>query len=193
LDGVGGSGARMITVQGLDNTWAVQELDVVMNGATVVAVGTQFNRVFRAYVKDAGVTGVTGQDSNVGTITIAGSDRTLAEIDHDGTRGYGQTQMAIYTVPLAKQAYVLSAFVNVDSVKTCSFYFWQRLDADDVTAPVRGKRLIIQMDGVAETASYQPRTPLGPFPAQTDLWWSVIAAAANTNVSVDFEILLVDA
>ncbi|MHC4950552.1 MAG: hypothetical protein ACYTEU_06145 [Planctomycetota bacterium] len=194
-DAPGSPGARVITIAGLDSSWAAATANFTMNGATAVAGAASWARVNRMWVVDSGTYGNTGRDSNVGSISlqISGGGRVLAEIDQDATRGYGQTQMAVYTVPSGKTGYVLSASVNVDSNKSATFYFWQRNDADDnVTTPFRGKRLIIQLDGVATGFNFAPMSPLGPFAEKTDLWWSAIGGGAGTNVSVDFEILLVD-
>jgi len=192
-DEAAGTGALVITVSGLDETWTEVSEDITMNGTSAsTATSTTFIRVFRAFVTDVG----TYQGANDGTITIrdTGAGATRAEIPLDGANELGQTQMAMYTVPLGKVAYLRHWVVTVESLKSADFALFQHQDADDTSAPMTGKRLIHYSDGVTDTvASNDTEGPLGPFPAKTDIWWEVKASAANTEVTADFEVYLIDA
>ena len=86
----GGSGARTVWVQGLDSDGMLIDETVTLNGTSQVNLTQQFYRVFRARVVLSGATG-----TNEGDIQIRHNTTALAQI----SQGYGQTLMAIYTVP----------------------------------------------------------------------------------------------
>lgn len=99
-DTSGGTGARTVVVQGLDENYVSVEEEITV-GTTG---GVLFYRVFRAFVKSAGSTG-----SNVGTLTISAGGTTLASIRVVGSPtayGLGQTFMALYSVPSGYTGYV---------------------------------------------------------------------------------------
>lgn len=193
-DDIGGSGAQKIKVQGLDLNWNAIEQEIAMNGtSSTLAATINYMRVFRAYVSETGTYATTANGGNAGTITVTGSGENKAEIEVISGVGQGQTQIAAYTVPASKVAYVYSITVQVDGTKGANIYFWQRQDADDITAPFASRRIVIDFPAVIGRASLSPRTPLGPFPHHTDIWFSAIRSGAqNSGVTVDFEILLID-
>lgn len=109
-----GTGARQVEVQGLDQDYNLV-LEPVDLGATST---TTFIRVFRVRVCVSG-----GTNPNQGVIAVAGGGKTLAQIGKlaNNANGHGQTNMAIYTVPAGKTAYltqwtVSSGKSNADTV-----------------------------------------------------------------------------
>lgn len=194
-DDSGGTGARVITVQGLDENFDAVEEDITMNGTSVsIATTATFIRVNRAFVKDAGTYASTSAGGNAGTITvrIVSAGATQIEIALIGAIAVGQSQIARYTVPNGKTAYILSTFLNVNSIKTADVYCWQRQGADIVSAPFTSKRLVFQFDSIAGGAPFNPDAPSDPFPEKTDIWFTGFANSANTEVEVDFELLVID-
>ena len=89
-----------VEIQGLDSNYDLATETLTIGGS---AGSTSFIRVFRAVIKTAN----TGT-SNVGDITITVSSTTVAKI----TAGYGQSLMAIYTVPRKYNAYILQLDVG---------------------------------------------------------------------------------
>jgi len=84
-----------VEIQGLDSNYDLATETLTIGGS---AGSTSFIRVFRAKMINAN----TG-DANVGTITITVSSTTVAQIQPT----YGQTLMAVYTVPRKHQAYLV--------------------------------------------------------------------------------------
>lgn len=84
-----------IEIQGLDSNYDLATETLTIGGS---ASTTSFIRVFRAIMKTAN----TGT-SNVGTITVTVSSTTVAQIRPT----YGQTLMAIYTIPRKYNGYIL--------------------------------------------------------------------------------------
>jgi len=91
------TGAETITIQGLDGSYNEVEETLSLNGSTGVTGNQQFLRVHRAFI----ASGVT----NVGNIDIKHGSTVICYI----SAGMGQTQVAYYTVPAGKTAY-LKAF-----------------------------------------------------------------------------------
>jgi len=84
-----------VEIQGLDSNYDFATETLTIGGS---ASTTSFIRVFRAIMKTAN----TGT-SNVGTLTVTVSSTTVAQIRPT----YGQTLMAIYTIPRKYNGYIL--------------------------------------------------------------------------------------
>ena len=89
-----------VEIQGLDSNYDLATETITIGGS---ASTTSFIRVFRARMINAN----TG-NANVGTITITVSSTTVAQIQPT----YGQTLMAVYTVPRFFQAYLVQLDVG---------------------------------------------------------------------------------
>ena len=97
-DAAAGTGARKVTIEGLDSDYKVQTVEITLNGTTAVASTETFIRVYRAFVSEAGSGG-----TNTGAISISTSSTVRAEI----SAGQGQTLMAVYTVPADYTGYIV--------------------------------------------------------------------------------------
>lgn len=192
-DNSGGSGAREVTIYGLDETGALAEEAVASNGASASSSTTvTFLRTFRARVTKGGAyvttgTGITGQ--NQASITIektAGSGDFLTIPQYECT-----TEYAGYHIPIGKTGYLLSALMQVDAAKSADIILYQRGDILDISAPVTPRRVMFYFDGVQGDSHFAPKSPV-KINALTDVWWTFIPSANGTECSIDFEILLVD-
>ena len=85
-----------VLVTGLDSNYDQVSETLTIGGA---AGSVSFLRIFRAELKTA-----TTGDSNVGTITVTVGATTMARIEAE----YGQTLMAVYTVPRNYRGYLLN-------------------------------------------------------------------------------------
>ena len=116
-DASAATGARTVTVYGLDSNYDELSETVTMDGDTDASLTGEYIRIFRALVATAGSVG-----TNVGDITIT-SD-TGAAVMAKISAGYGQTLMAVYTVPRNYNLYMLhSAISMADTTKSLDARF----------------------------------------------------------------------
>lgn len=186
-DTAAGSGAREITVQGIDDSFSeVAEAITTAGAGASDATSTLFWRVHRAWVSAVGTYGA----ANVGDVTIENSagGTDLIQIGAD----QGQTQFTGFTIPINKTGYLLSVHVTVDGVKPADVRCCVRENIDDTSAPMTSKRLKLYWHGIATQFRYCPRGPGLILPEKTDIWFEAKGTGAVTEVSCDFELLLVD-
>ena len=184
-DGAAGTGARTVTVQGLDANYNAIEETLTVDGA----VSTKsFLRVFRAFVASAG-----SLQTNKGDVLIStaanGGGTVLAKISTVGTGtvyGQGQTNLALYTIPAGKTGYLKNWNVGVGGYN------------DSVTANLYtreiGNGLIFRTRDVMDVpGGLHQRIYEVPFrlPEKTDIEVRAIASA-GTNISSTFDLILVD-
>ena len=96
-DDLAGTGAQKITIEGLNENWLPQSLEIDMDGTVASTDATTFRRVYRAYISQAG-----SSEVNAGDISISIGGSVAAKI----SAGQGQTLMAIYTVPAGFTGYI---------------------------------------------------------------------------------------
>lgn len=104
-DTAAGTGARTVRLEGLNSAFYEISETVTMNGTTLVNTTQVFARINRAFNVTAGSGGV-----NAGAITISDGVNTVCSI----VATYGQSQMAIFTVPMDySKAFLCSTNTNV--------------------------------------------------------------------------------
>lgn len=182
-DTAAGSGARTVTVIGLDANWLEVSETVTLNGTNAVALTTAFIRIYRAFVATCGT--YSGNNTGLLTVRVASAGTTFVVI----AVGAGQTQTSHYTVPANKRLYVFDAHLFSESTKPASFYCWQRQNADTVTAPFAAKRLVNDFLGIDGSDNLDYAEPLD-FPPKTDIWFGA-QAAQSAKVSVEYSGYLV--
>lgn len=97
-DTADGTGARTLVIQGVDEDYKEIEEEITLNGLTpVLSTSNKWLRVYRMFVSSAG-----SGEVNAGSIATAVGSADGAII----LAGDGQTQMAVYTVPAGKTAYL---------------------------------------------------------------------------------------
>jgi len=183
-DSVSGTGARTVTIQGLDINYAsIEETVTVSSG---VASTAQFLRVFRAFIATAGSTGTNEGDIIIST-GAAGTGTVLADIGRVGTGttyGLGQTQLALYTIPAHCTGYLTSWNIGVGSYNNS---VTTSLLSREFNSAFR-TRDIMDVPGGHHTRNYSVPIRL---PAKTDV--EIIGiASTGTNISSSFDIILVD-
>lgn len=189
-DTVDGDGARGITVVGIDDTLSEIKETLVTSGVNASsATIASFWRVYRAYVAN-GAAGTYG-GSNIGDIIIEDSvgAANIIQISEDE----GQSQHGAYSVSIEKTGYLLSVHITADAAKAADFRLFTRENFTNVSSSMSPKRIRLYWDGIlGHIDAYVPRSPGISLPALTDIWIEARGGGANTEVSVDFEILLID-
>jgi hypothetical protein len=160
-----------VKIFGLDSNYDLAEETLTIGGS---AGTVSFIRVFRAVMISAN----TG-NTNVGTITITVSSTTVAQI----RIGYGQTLMALYTVPRKYNAYLMQ--IDVGSSKDLENeirLIAKEIDNGDVW---NTKAFVTTRGGFVEKNYFIPVK----FTEKTDL--ELIAKASSTSaISGGFELVL---
>jgi len=196
-DDIAGVGARTITIEGLDATFAEVTEDVDMAGLSAsTATTSSFIRINRVFVKETGTYGSTTTGGNLGNITIrlsgAGVDQAEILNEVSGTVPIGESQESHFTIPLGKTGFINSVRVTVDASKAARILFFKRERADDIIAPMGSPRLLFEEDGIKGPSGIDFDAPSRKIPEKTDIWAAGIASGANSPVEIVYEILLVD-
>lgn len=180
-DAAAGTGARTVTLIGLNGDWSVLSETVTLNGVTPVATVGQFRRVHTAQVVTAGSGGV-----NAGTITFRHST-TTANVFLSIVPGRNQSNCSAYTVPAGFTAYMRRMQGNIRGNTTAAVdgYIWTR-----------------SFGGVFR--SRRPFTMTNTTPLKDDIYGGLVftekadivlrinlATANNTPVSGGYDLLLV--
>lgn len=103
-DASAGTGARTVTISGLDASYNEISETVSLNGQTEVLTTQSFLRVFRAFVVAAGSGGTADGTIYMGTGTVTAG--VPANIYAEIPLGANQTQMALWTVPAGFTLYI---------------------------------------------------------------------------------------
>lgn len=183
-DATGGTGARDVTLSGLDAAGIEIEETITLNGTTPVDSTLSYLRMHRARVGSVG-----SLDFNDGEITVA-QKATPAVVFAVLPAENGSTMISAYTIPAGKTAYITSwfaAFSNLDRGTAIV-----RLN---MRKPSESRRVMEQQSLLADGTSVLPRVynpPKGPIPALTDIWISAESDTNNVGVAGGFDLILVD-
>jgi len=184
-DAAGGTGARTVTVQGLDiNYNAVEETLTV--GGSVSTV--EFLRVFRAFVVEAGSVATNVGDVRV-TTGAGGSGTVLADIGTIGTGstfGLGQTQLSLYTIPANCTGYLTTWNVGIGTYNSSATVSLYTRVYDNGNLGFR-TRDIMDVPGGYHTRKYD--IPIH-IPEKTDIEIRAIASTGST-ISSSFDLITV--
>lgn len=197
-DNQAGTGARSITIQGLDANFDLQTVTANMHATdgtiAEVVTGYTWMRIFRAYVETTGTYATATAGSHAGTITlrVSGGGATYGVIELHGGFPVAQTLIGAYTIPKGKTGYIGDIDIETDSNQTIDIYLLKRENANDVTAPYSAMRAQGLYTGIPDVVTLGTTVPLGPFNEYTDVGFMAVASAGTVAVSVDFEIILVD-
>jgi hypothetical protein len=186
-DRSGGTGARTLTIFGLDDSFASLSEVVTLDGGTVVVSANSYCRVFRAFVSEIGTYG----GANEGLITVVASTdgRLMATV----SAGEAQTQQAIFTTSATQTAYVSRVFAGVESGKTVNIDLLTRESADVTSGPgMQAVRHRMPVTGlVAGLHEITFDAPL-VIPPKTDVWLVGAVDVTAAAVSADFDMTIED-
>ena len=193
-DAAAGSGARGITLEGLDENFAFASETIATNGASASsATTTTFTRLFRAYVSASGTYATSSAGSAAAEIEIEnGSGGTTWGFIPYPTSAFPESQSSIgaYSIPAGKSAYVFLDDITVDSGKTADVIFFSREGADETSAPyspMRAKSVLTGLTGGATDLSGR-NVPLGKFTGPCDIGFLGRVSATTGQIAVEFEV-----
>lgn len=183
-DDSAGTGARTLSVIGLDSSWVEQAETVTLDGVTAVDTANTYIRLFRVIVLTAGSGG-----SNAGTITVR-QKTTTANVFCVVQIGYNQSMVAAYTVPANTNGYIFDWFMTIGGaiLADCDMKLLAR-----PTGGVFNVQEQFSLRGNGNSSS--PRNfaiPKGPYAEKTDIQVRGVANANNTQLSAGFSVVLID-
>ena len=167
-----GTGARTVTISGLDANYVALSETVIMNGVANVLTDASFLRIQSVHVATAGTTGY-----NEGTITV--SDFADAIVLDQIEIQENQSMAAAYTVPAGYMAYIVQALATESSSKGCEFGFWVR-PFGGLWAQQRG---IVLLDSGIVVPNWIPMV----LPEKTDVEIRARALLAGAVVTAAFD------
>jgi len=194
-DTAAGSGAREVTLEGLDENFAAVTETLATAGASASAVtATTFTRLYRAWVSKSGTYASSSAGSHSAAIVIEnGSGGTdWATI---GATGFPKSQSEIgsFSVPAGKTAYVFLADLTIDSGKTVDAIFFHRGNIDETAAPYTAMRAKSVLSGLTggTTDLFGRTVPFGPFVGPCDIGFMAKVSSTTGSVACEFEIYLI--
>lgn len=181
-DAAAGSGARTVTVNGLNGDYTDTTETVTLNGTNAVSTVNSYVIVHRMIVATAGSGG-----TNAGTIlATAATDSTVTTAI---VIGKGQSQLGIYQVPAGYTGYVYKYGGSMNGGAGAN------VDLELFAKPLGGVFNLKSTINLAETGSgYADREFTFPnaFAAKTTLKLTATSDAANSNVVGFFDLLLIE-
>lgn len=194
-DTAAGTGAREVTICGLDATGLDISEAVATNGTSASsATSLSFLRVNRCFVSAVGTYGGSNFDDI--TIRVSGAGSTLASIqgaETTGTASYGagQSELGVFSVPAGKTCFITHLTINVDGTKTINIKLVHRADLDDIVAPMSARRTIWGLDAVGGYVTQEFDSYL-TFTEKSDIWFRAITSTGTSAVDISFDLILVD-
>lgn len=198
-DTAAGTGAREVTFEGLDENWNFVTEAVATAGALASSATTiTFTRLLRFYVSASGTYSTSAAASHSGDIVAENGAGGTDWGTIDATTlvyGLSQSEIGAYSIPIGFTGYVKLRQLTVNSGKVIDLVFFSRGGADDTAAPYeanRAKSVLIGVDGGLIDNYSDTEVPYGPFQGPCDLGFMGRVGASTGDISVEFEIILVE-
>lgn len=192
-DTAAGSGAREVTLVGLDQTGALKTETLATAGASAsAATTTTFMRLLEAYVSASGSYATMESGSHDGDIVIekAAGSEDWATISVGSGLAQGETEIAAYTIPLGYTGYLTQLAVSSDATKSTDFLMVRRQNILETAAPYSALREIERFDASAGSKTHDFQVPR-KLPALTDIGMLAEIPAGAGSASASMSILLV--
>lgn len=184
LDTAAGTGARTVTISGLDASYNEQSETVTLNGQTAVNTVGTYIRVNRAFVVTAGSTGTAQGNIYVGTGTV--TTGIPANVYALIILGDNQTLMALWTVPAGYTAYIISAYVNAGDASVTQ-YITARFVQRPFGGVFRTASKITLHDGIGNFFDAVPPS----FTEKTDVEVRATSSSGTNQVGASFTIIYI--
>ena len=190
-DAAAGTGAREITIVGLDTNGNLQTATLATNGTSASSATTlSFRRVNLFYVSKAGTyaTGVDTVGSNADDISLETSGGDLLGIMPANT---GTSSVALYTVPAGKTGFFQRLRITPETTRVTTFRLWTRKNFDVVSGDVSPKILRAEFGGVERRNGFDLDSPI-KLDGKEEIWVSAFTNTGTARASTAFEIQVID-
>lgn len=176
-----GTGARTVTVTGLDGSFNQITEVISMNGQTAVTTANAYFRVNNLSVTTAGSGGTNAGVIYIGTgVVTAGKPATIY---NSIAIGYSTSASAFTTIPVGQTGYLLAITASTDTAGT-QLLMLTHTAASTVTTVIRTLQLGV---GAGTVQKYElPRA----FTAGTDVQLTATNAGTNVRINAQFELLV---
>lgn len=191
-DTAAGSGAREVTVYGLDENFARASEAIATNGASVsLATSTTWTRIHRVKVTASGTYANSAAGSHVGEIVIEDTSANEWASISAAIFPFATTQIAAYSVAAGDVAYMVHNDVFTDSSKTTNILLFIRENIDETSAPYSPMRVInpfaLQGGNESHDLANAPIKVTGP----ADVGFMAKVDSGTATVSAGFELLII--
>lgn len=184
-DAAAGTGARVVTIYGLDADFNEIQEDLGLNGQTAVSTVKEYLRVYRVAVITAGSGSENAGDIYIGngTVTAGVPADKYAKI----STGNNQTLMAMMTVPAGKRMIIPQWYANVGQGKECVIDAVVR-DANNGNIFQLKQRRMLYQNGLT-----MPQEVPFVFEEKHDLEIRVFSSVGGVEVAAGFDYIMIDA
>lgn len=172
-----GTGARTLSIYGLDNDWNEINETVTLNGTTDVETTNSYLRVFRMIVNTAGSTG-----SNVGTITATASSAASVHAQINPTDN--QTLKINFAIPANKYGIISHAEIGCAKADDCEVRFKVRPFGE----VFQTNRLLNFFESTVSFSNFIPIL----LPPKTDVTLTALSSAGGVKVSANLDYYTID-
>lgn len=182
-DTAAGTGARTISISGLNGAWEDTTEELSLAGVAPVTTVNSYLRIYRAKVLTAGSGGV-----NAGDISVDAAASTQAIVNI----GNGQTLMSHYTIPMGRTGYLVDGMISVGrasgtGTKEGKISMWMRENPDADGSWRLQSRITARSDGAVPVGAYDIPSS---FPEKTDIRFVCNAEQQNTYCYIQYSMLL---
>lgn len=189
-DTANGSGAREITIIGLDSNGDLITETLATSGASESASTAQtFMRLTKAFVSKSGTYATQTAGTQAGSITIenaaGGEDWALIA---DGSLGKAVSEIGAYTTPRNTSAAIFNLAISSDADKKANIVMFRRENILQTSAPYSPMSLVVeypQSSGLID----MPFDPPLYFPPLCDFGFLATVSASTVDVSIGFDMV----
>ena len=186
-DSAAGSGAREITLVGLDATGEPITETIATNGASASALSSlEFLRLTDAFVSKSGTYATQTALSHAGTINIEDAAGNLWAIIQDTDIPRGDAEIAAYSVPVNRSLYISHVRLQSDLANKTNLVMFKRSGILQTAAPYNGMQLIAEFPSLSgvEIMTYDPPIRIEQL---SDVGFLAKSSSGTIDVCVGFD------
>ena len=186
-DSASGSGAREITLVGLDATGEPITDTIATNGTSASAASSkQFLRLTDAFVSKSGTYATQTALSHAATINIEDGAGNLWAVIQDTDIPRGDTEIGAYSVPVNRSLYISHIRLQSDLANKTNLVMFKRSGILQTSAPYDGMQLIAEFPALSgvQVITYDPPIRIEQL---SDVGFLGKSGSGTIDVSVGFD------